>query len=105
MKWTLPSIAAALAVAGGTVRANAAPDANSFPRYDHVFLIIEENHGFSQIIGNPAAPQLNRLADRYGLATASFSVADPSAPNYVAMLGGSTFGIADNNAYYLHTVD
>ena len=77
----------------------------AFPHYDHVFLVVEENHGFSQIIGNPAAPSLNRLANKYGLATASFSVADPSAPNYVAMLGGSIFGIADNNAYYLHTVD
>jgi hypothetical protein len=110
MKWnTLPSIAAVLAAFGGTARVSAgAPvgaDASAFPRYDHIFLIVEENHGFTQIIGNPAAPQLNRLADRYGLATASFSVADPSAPNYVAMLGGSTFGIADNNAYYLHTVD
>jgi hypothetical protein len=76
-----------------------------FPHYDHIFLIVEENHGFSQIIGNPAAPNLNKLARQFGLATASFSVADPSAPNYVAMLGGSTFGIADNDAYYLHTVD
>jgi phosphoesterase family protein len=83
----------------------ASSTATAFPRYDHIFLIIEENHGFSQIIGNPAAQRLNQLADQYGLATASFSVADPSAPNYVAMLGGSTFGIADNNAYYLHTVD
>jgi len=110
MKWnTLPSIAAVLAVAGGTARVSAGDRMNaaadSFPRYDHIFLIVEENHGFSQIIGNPAATNLNRLADRYGLATASFAVADPSAPNYVAMLGGSTFGIADNNAYYLHTVD
>jgi hypothetical protein len=81
------------------------PPPPPFPHYDHVFLIVEENHGFSQIIGNPAAPNLNRLANQFGLATQSFSVADPSAPNYVAMLGGSTFGIADNNAYYLHTVN
>ncbi|MES1165061.1 MAG: alkaline phosphatase family protein, partial [Verrucomicrobiota bacterium] len=77
----------------------------AFPAYDHVFLIVEENHGYAQIIGNPAAPRLNQLAQKYGLATQSFSVADPSAPNYVAMLGGSIFDIADNNAYYLHTVD
>jgi hypothetical protein len=77
----------------------------AFPRYDHVFLIIEENHGFSQIIGNPAAPNLNKLANTYGLATASFAVGDPSEPNYVAMLGGSTFGISDDNAYYLNVVD
>jgi len=98
---------AALAAIGATRAAEPMrkPPGSRFPHYDHVFLLIEENHGFSQIIGNPAAPNLNRLANQFGLATASFSVADPSAPNYVAMLGGSTFGIADNNAYYLHTVD
>jgi phosphoesterase family protein len=100
-------VAAAVAAIARTAAAEPPkkPSGGAFPRYDHVFLIVEENHGFSQIIGNPAAPNLNRLASTYGLATASFSVADPSAPNYVAMLGGSFFGIADNNAYYLHTVD
>src|SRR5215468_10693961 len=100
----VPILLGTLAIAG-TAGAEPGTPAATFPKYDHVFLIVEENHGFSQIIGNPAAPNLNQLARRFGLATASFSVADPSAPNYVAMLGGSTFGIADNNAYYLHTVD
>jgi hypothetical protein len=100
----VPILLGTLAISGAAVAEPKSAPAG-FPRYDHVFLIVEENHGFSQIIGNPVAPHLNELADRFGLATASFSVADPSAPNYVAMLGGSTFGIADNNAYYLHTVD
>jgi phosphatidylinositol-3-phosphatase len=64
-----------------------------FPRYDHVFLLIEENHNYNQIIGNPAAPEINALARDYGLATRYSGVADPSGPNYVAMLGGSAFGI------------
>src|SRR6516225_5519325 len=92
-------------VAGRLEASARAADATTFPSYDHVFLIVEENHGFSQIIGNPAAPNLNRLANQFGLATASFAVGDPSEPNYVAMLGGSTFGIADDNAYYLNAVD
>ena len=29
----------------------------------------------------------------------------PSEPNYIVMLGGSAFGVADDNAYYLHIVD
>jgi Phosphoesterase family len=86
----------------GTV---ARADGAGFPRYDHIFLIIEENHGYNDIIGNKFAPNINRLAREYGLATQFFSTADPSAPNYVAMLGGSDFGIADDNGYYLHTVD
>ena len=106
-RWTLAAAltGAALAPARTASADGPAGSAAAFPAYDHIFLIVEENHGFSQIIGNPVAPRLNQLAQRYGLATASFAVADPSAPNYVAMLGGSTFGIADNNAYYLHTVD
>jgi hypothetical protein len=32
-------------------------------------------------------------------------VADPSEPNYVAMLGGDSFGIADDAPFYVNTVD
>ena len=74
-------------------------------RYDHVFVVVEENHGFEDVIGNPAAPNLNRLADRYGLATDYYGISHPSEPNYVAMLGGSTFGVANDNPYYLNRVN
>lgn len=73
--------------------------AAAVPRYDHVFLIIEENEGFDQIIGNKA-PILNALAADYGLATDYRGVADPSEPNYVAMLGGDFFGIANDDPYW-----
>jgi hypothetical protein len=33
-----------------------------------VMIIVEENHGYGQIIGRPAAPYLNRLAAEYGTA-------------------------------------
>jgi len=77
----------------------------TFPRYDHIFLIIEENHGFSEVIGNSAAPNLNAFANTYGLATNYSGTSSPSEPNYVAMLGGSDFGIADDNPYYVNSVD
>jgi hypothetical protein len=67
--------------------------AQVFPKYDHVFLVIMENEGYSQIVGNPYAPILNALASDYGLATNYRGVADPSEPNYVAMLGGDFFGL------------
>jgi hypothetical protein len=77
------------------------------PKYDHVFLVISENHRFDQIIGNPAAPIINALASDYGLATAYTGVSDPSEPNYVAMLGGSDFGISSDDPYFFpaQTVD
>ena len=64
-----------------------------FPQYDHVFLVIMENEGYSQVVGNQFAPILNALANDYGLATNYRGVADPSEPSYVAMLGGDFFGI------------
>ena len=51
---------------------------STFPQYDHVFLVISENHKYDQIIGNPNAPIINALAADYGLATAYTGVSDPS---------------------------
>jgi hypothetical protein len=38
----------------------------TFPQYDHVFLIIMENEGYNQVVGNRFAPILNALANDYG---------------------------------------
>jgi len=80
--------------------------AQSFPQYDHVFLLIMENENYNQVIGNTNAPILNALAQNYGLATNYRGVADPSEPNYVAMLGGDFFGINSDDPYWFpgHTV-
>ena len=80
--------------------------AQSFPQYDHVFLLIMENENYNQVIGNAHAPILNALAQDYGLATNYRGVADPSEPNYVAMLGGDFFGINSDDPYWFpgHTV-
>jgi hypothetical protein len=40
------------------------------------------------------------LANKYGLATNSYGVTHPSEPNYVANIGGSYFGIQDDNQFY-----
>lgn len=74
--------------------------AAAFPAYDHVFTVMLENQTLSSVIGNPAAPQINALANDYGLATNYTGVGDPSEPNYVGMLGGSTFGLSDDNPYF-----
>jgi hypothetical protein len=53
---------------------------------------MEENHGFSDVIGNPAAPNLNYLANTFGLETNYFGVSDCcSESNYVQLLGGTSF--------------
>ena len=91
------ALAAALALAGVFF---APARAASFPSYDHVFTIMLENQTLTGLIGNSAAPELNALASDYGLATNYTGVGDPSEPNYVGMLGGSTFGLSDDNPYF-----
>src|ERR1700726_2547574 len=73
---------------------------DDIPRYDHIFVIIAENHAYGQIIGNPKAPNLNRLARPYGSGTQFYGEVHPSKANYVAILGGDTFGIHDDDAFY-----
>jgi phosphatidylinositol-3-phosphatase len=70
------------------------------PRYNHIVEIMMENTSFSTIIGNPLAPNLNHLADNYGLATDYFGVTHPSEPNYMTNIAGSNFGVQDDNQFY-----
>lgn len=63
---------------------------------DHIAVIAMENHGYNQVIGSPSAPYTNSLAHTYALATNYFSVSHPSLPNYLSLVGGSTFGITDD---------
>lgn len=74
--------------------------ASGMPRYEHIFVIIAENKNYNQIIGQPDAPRLNRLAKEYGLATRFYGEDHPSEGNYAAILGGDTFGIHDDDAWY-----
>lgn len=61
-----------------------------------MFLVVLENRELDEVIGNPEAPYLNHLAQGGALATNYFGVTHPSLPNYLALLGGDTFGIAGN---------
>jgi phospholipase C len=88
-------IALGLAVAAA-VPAKAA----NMPRYEHIFIIIEENHSADEIIGDPSAPAITKRAKGYGLASQFYAERHPSEPNYVALVGGDTFGIADDDAFY-----
>jgi Phosphoesterase family len=72
--------------------------------YKHVFLIVEENNGFSDVIGNAAAPNLNYYARHFGTATLYYGVNGTSEPNYVGLLGGSTFGLNSDDAYWKNAV-
>ena len=59
----------------------------------HIAVIVMENEEYGDVIGSPSTPFINRLARTYGLATRAFAITHPSLPNYLALTGGSTFGI------------
>lgn len=50
------------------------------PHYDHVVIVVEENHAASQIIGNKSAPFINTLAANGALMTQAFAVAHQVSP-------------------------
>jgi hypothetical protein len=73
------------------------------PVFDHIVVVIEENHSFGDIIGNSAAPNINALAasganivnastDPNGNTSGSHAVRHPSQPNYLEFYSGSNQG-------------
>jgi acid phosphatase len=61
-----------------------------------VIVLVLENHSYESVIGSSSAPALNALAARYGLATRSYAFGHPSLPNYLDLVGGSSFGITSD---------
>jgi hypothetical protein len=62
----------------------------------HIAVIVMENEEYGDIVGSRSAPYITSLARRYGSATRMYAITHPSLPNYLAMTGGSTFGISDD---------
>ena len=97
-----PSVPAATIAASRPPPATASPSAASaIPAFRHIYLIVMENHEFDTIVGDQRATFTNTLIGRYGLATNYSAVAHPSEPNYLALFGGSTFGVHDDGVYDL----
>ena len=72
---------------------------NGIPRPDHVVIVIEENHSYSEVIGVGTAPYINSLASGGALMTASYAITHPSQPNYLAFFSGSTQGVTNDGVY------
>src|SRR4051812_27420339 len=66
------------------------------PRFDHVVVVIEENHSPSQIIGSAEAPYINSLARNGAYFSQSFGTARPSQGEYLALFSGSNHGVTTN---------
>jgi phosphatidylinositol-3-phosphatase len=68
------------------------PDA-LVPSFEHIIIVIFENEDFVTTIGNSDMPFFNQLAEENTLLTGYYAVRHPSLPNYIALIGGDTFGI------------
>ncbi|MGC1451031.1 MAG: phosphoesterase, partial [Candidatus Sulfotelmatobacter sp.] len=82
----------------GTLMAQERSTPRGIPHLDHVFVIMMENHGYSQIVGNPNAPFANQYAKSANAATNYFAVGHPSSTNYLEIVGASNFGVRSDNA-------
>jgi len=90
-------IAILLATAPLVARADDGDHDRDDRRFKHLFLIMMENHGTDQILGNHVdAPFINELAGHSGVAWRYYGVTHPSLPNYLALFSGSHQGIWDD---------
>ena len=98
MKKTVTILGLLGTVLMGTMLAGEGPVPKGVPRLDHVFVVVMENHGYSQIIGNPTTPFANQYSKSANSATNYFAIAHPSLNNYLEIVGASNFGVhSDNN--------
>ncbi len=72
------------------------PTLRPVPAFKHIVILIFENREFGFVIKNPQMPNYNRLAKENALLTQEFAIMHPSLPNYLALIGGDTFGITEN---------
>jgi acid phosphatase len=65
-------------------------------KFGHVFLVVEENHSYSDVIEKAGMPYLTSLASTYGLATQYYADTHPSIGNYFMLTTGVVY--TDNEA-------
>jgi hypothetical protein len=78
---------------GQALPATRAPASLPASTRSHVVVIVMENEELSAVVGGSQTPYVTGLAHRYALANGYYAIAHPSLPNYLAITGGSTFGI------------
>ncbi len=93
---------ALVVVAGCALNASPHP-ASGTSHPTKVLVFVEENHSYSQ--AKSGMPYLWSLAQRYGYDGNYHAVGNPSLPNYLAIAGGSTFGVTDDKAPAAHPIN
>lgn len=73
---------------GGGAGTSDPPSNQKVPVVAHVFILVEENHAYSSVVGNPVMPFTNSLAQQYSLATQYYADRHNSLPNYFMLTVG-----------------
>ena len=63
------------------------------PVHPHIFVIVMENLGYRAAM---STPPLASLAHSWAFATNYYATTHPSLPNYLSLIGGSTYGISSD---------
>lgn len=70
------------------------------PGVSKLLVFVVENHSLDEM--RSQMPWTYALAQQYGYATAYRAMTHPSLPNYLAIAGGSTFGVPDDSDPSVH---
>lgn len=81
---------------GGAAQIGPSSSAVQNVQFGHVFLLVEENHSYSEVIGSASMPYLNGLASSYGLATQYYADLHPSISNYFMLATGQPVTLDDS---------
>src|SRR5436190_7323402 len=69
-------------------------------QFDHVVVVIEENHDLGEILDDTAnVPYINSLAAGGAVFTNAHAIGDASQPNYLALFSGSTHGVTGDGLH------
>ncbi len=98
MKTRIVHLGALAIVTGGLGFAAEGPVPTGMQHLDRVFVVMMENHGYDEVVGNPNLPFTNSLAGLANAATNYFAIAHPSLTNYLEVIGGSNFGVHSDNS-------
>src|SRR5216117_4235128 len=60
--------------------------------FDQLVVVLMENRNLNEVYG--PSTYMTQLADTFAFSTGWTSITNPSQPNYIALIGGSTFGIS-----------
>src|SRR5260370_23527958 len=92
------TVGSVLVLVAGPMFADEGEVPKGIPHLDHVFVIMMENHAYGQIVDNPNAPFTNEYSKSGNTANNYFAVAHPSLTNYLEVVGGSNFGVLNDNS-------